>query len=152
MDTAVTICVVVLLFILIIVNLINPCCLLMRFSIFFSYRKQKFIFSHLAFPFLDRKHRIHPLLPHFLYHVYCSVSALHHVYCSVSALYHVYCSVSAVHQVYLLCFSSAPCILFCFVLLLFIFFLSILFLVILLFITLYCYPPFIMLQYSIMVI
>ena len=69
------------------------------------------------------------------------VSALHHVYSSVSALYHVYCSV----------LSSSPQIFSCFILIL-IFFLCILFLDILLFITLYCYPPFIMLQYSIIVI
>ena len=69
------------------------------------------------------------------------VSALHHVYSSISALYRAYCSV----------LSSSPHIFSWFILLL-IFFLCILFLDILLFITLYYYPPFIMLQYSIIVI
>ena len=90
------------------------------------------------------------------------VSALHHMYSSVSALYHMYCSVLSSSPQILLCFkffttdillvlSSLSWIPSCFILLL-IFFLCIFFLDILLFITLYCYPPFIMLQYSIIVI
>ena len=90
------------------------------------------------------------------------VSVVPHIWFSITSAPCILCCIKFFHHWYYFCvklftmgiisvLSFSPQILSCFILFL-IFFLCILFLDILLFINLYCYPPFIMLHYSTIVI